>query len=221
METAQRMLPREKMQHHGIGALSDAELLALFLRTGTRGMDLLTFAERLLQRFGSLRGLLQAPEEELKSVEGIGIAKYAQLKGITELARRSFSLQLLEEDPIRTPDATRDFLHSQFCDEEREIFIVIFLDSQNRVIRHSRMFAGTLSYVEVHPREIVREAIKVNAAALILAHNHPSGNAEPSKADRLVTEKVIKSCDFMEIKVLDHLVIGQGEIVSFAERGWI
>ena len=131
METAQRMLPREKMQHHGIGALSDAELLALFLRTGTRGMDLLTFAERLLQRFGSLRGLLQAPEEELKSVEGIGIAKYAQLKGITELARRSFSLQLLEEDPIRTPDATRDFLHSQFCDEEREIFIVIFLRDGN------------------------------------------------------------------------------------------
>ena len=221
MDTAQRILPREKMQYQGIGALSDTELLALFLRTGTRRMDLLTFADHLLQRFGSLRGLLQAPEEELKSVDGIGIAKYAQLKGIIELSRRFFSLQLMAQDPIRTPDVTRDILNSQFCDEEREVFIVIFLDNQNRVIRHSRMFAGTLNYVEVHPREIVREAIKVNAAALILAHNHPSGSAEPSKADRFVTDRVIKGCEFMEIKVLDHLVIGHGEIVSFAERGWI
>lgn len=221
METAQRMLPREKMQHSGIGALSDAELLALFLRTGTRGKDLLTFADDLLQHFGSLHGLLQAPETELRGFRGIGIAKYAQLKGITELARRFFSIRLMDRDPLRTPDITREFLQSQFCDEEREIFMVIFLDNQSRVIKHSRMFSGTLSHVEVHPREIVREAIKANAAALILAHNHPSGSAEPSKADRLVTERIIKSCNFMEIKVFDHLVIGQGEIVSFAERGWI
>jgi DNA repair protein RadC len=103
----------------------------------------------------------------------------------------------------------------------REIFIVIFLDNQNRVLKHSRLFAGTLSHVEVHPREIVREAIKVNAAAVILAHNHPSGSAEPSKSDRLITERVVKSCQFMDIRVLDHLVIGRGEYVSFAERGWI
>lgn len=220
MET-ERILPREKMLHRGIGALSDAELLALFLRTGTRGKDLLTFADYLLSHFGSLHGLLQASEAELRGVNGIGMAKYAQLKGVTELARRFFSVRLMEQDPLRTPDVTREFLQSHFCDEERESFMVIFLDNQNRVIKHSRMFSGTLSHVEVHPREIVREAIKANAAALILAHNHPSGSAEPSKADRFITEKVIKSCNFMEIKVLDHLVIGRGEIVSFAERGWI
>lgn len=220
MET-ERILPREKMQHNGISALTDAELLALFLRTGTRGKDLLTFADYLLSHFGSLHGLLEASEAELRGVNGIGMAKYAQLKGITELARRFFSVRLMEQDPLRTPDATREFLQSHLCDEEREIFMVIFLDNQNRVIKHSRMFSGTLSHVEVHPREIVREAIKANAAALILAHNHPSGSAEPSKADRFITEKVVKSCNFMEIKVLDHLVIGRGEIVSFAERGWI
>ncbi|EMH4164873.1 DNA repair protein RadC [Pluralibacter gergoviae] len=220
MET-ERILPREKMQHNGISALTDAELLALFLRTGTRGKDLLTFADYLLSHFGSLHGLLEASEDELRGVNGIGMAKYAQLKGITELARRFFSVRLMEQDPLRTPDATREFLQSHLCDEEREIFMVIFLDNQNRVIKHSRMFSGTLSHVEVHPREIVREAIKANAAALILAHNHPSGSAEPSKADRFITEKVVKSCNFMEIKVLDHLVIGRGEIVSFAERGWI
>lgn len=220
MET-ERILPREKMQHNGISALTDAELLALFLRTGTRGKDLLTFADYLLSHFGSLHGLLEASEAELRGVNGIGMAKYAQLKGITELARRFFSVRLMEQDPLRTPDATREFLQSHLCDEEREIFMVIFLDNQNRVIKHSRMFSGTLSHVEVHPREIVREAIKANAAALILAHNHPSGSAEPSKADRFITEKVVKSCNFMEIKVLDHLVIGRGEIVSFAEHGWI
>lgn len=220
MET-ERILPREKMQHNGISALTDAELLALFLRTGTRGKDLLTFADYLLSHFGSLHGLLEASEAELRGVNGIGMAKYAQLKGITELARRFFSVRLMEQGPLRTPDATREFLQSHLCDEEREIFMVIFLDNQNRVIKHSRMFSGTLSHVEVHPREIVREAIKANAAALILAHNHPSGSAEPSKADRFITEKVVKSCNFMEIKVLDHLVIGRGEIVSFAERGWI
>lgn len=215
------MLPREKMQLKGIEALSDAELLALFLRTGTRQKGLMNFADYLLQHFGSLHGLLQASEAELTGIEGIGIAKYAQLKGITELARRFFSVRLMEREPLRTPDVTREFLQSHLSDEEREIFMVIFLDNQNRVIKHCRMFAGTLSYVEVHPREIVREAIKLNAAALILAHNHPSGNAEPSRADRVITERVIKSCNFMEIKVLDHLVIGRGEIVSFAERGWI
>ncbi len=115
----------------------------------------------------------------------------------------------------------REFLQSQLSQEEREIFLVIFMDSQHRVIKHSKLFSGTLSHVEVHPREIVREAIKMNASAVILAHNHPSGCAEPSKADKLITERVVKCCQFMDIRVLDHLVIGRGEYVSFAERGWI
>jgi len=222
MEDVERILPREKMQTDGIEVLSDVELLALFLRTGTQRRDVLSFADYLLKHFGSLHGLLLAPESELLRMDGIGIAKYAQLKGIAELARRFFTLQLMmQENPLSSPHATREFLQSQLAKEEREIFMVIFLDSQNRVLKHSRMFSGTLSHVEVHPREIVREAIKVNAAALILAHNHPSGSAQPSKADRIITERVIKCCHFMEISVLDHLIVGKGEIISFAEHGWI
>ncbi len=154
-------------------------------------------------------------------VQGIGIAKYAQLKGIAELARRYYDVRVIEERSILSPEMAREFLQSQLSQEEREIFLVIFMDSQHRVIKHSKLFSGTLSHVEVHPREIVREAIKMNASAVILAHNHPSGCAEPSKADKLITERVVKCCQFMDIRVLDHLVIGRGEYVSFAERGWI
>ncbi|MRS16514.1 DNA repair protein RadC [Enterobacteriaceae bacterium RIT691] len=221
MESTDTRLPREKMLTDGIESLTDIELLALFLRTGTQRRDVLSFARYLLRHFGSLHALLAAPERELIRMDGIGIAKYAQLKGIAELARRFFSVQLQLYDLLESPDATRDFLKSQLSGEEREIFMVIFLDNRNRVLKHSRMFTGTLTHVEVHPREIVREAIKTNAAALILAHNHPSGSAEPSKADRIMTDRVVKCCHFMEIRVLDHLVVGRGDIVSFAERGWI
>lgn len=222
MNAIEPVLPREKMQIDGIETLSDVELLALFLRTGTRRWDVLSYAAYLLNHFGSLHGLLSAHEADLLQIEGIGIAKYAQLKGIAELARRYFNVRLMIlDDPLSSPDVTREFLQSQLANEEREIFLVIFLDNKNRVLKHSRLFSGTLSHVEVHPREIVREAIKVNAAGLILAHNHPSGSAQPSKADRIITERVVKCCNFMEISVLDHLIVGKGEIVSFAEQGWI
>lgn len=221
MESTEALLPREKMQRYGIESLTDVELLALFLRTGTREKNVLRYSQDLLRHFGSLYGLLSATEKAITQIDGIGIAKYAQLKGIAELARRYFSLRVLSEDSLLSPEMTREFLQSQLADEEREIFVVIFLDNQHRVLKHSRLFSGTLSHVEVHPREIVREAIKVNAAAVILAHNHPSGHAEPSKSDRLITERVVKCCQFMDIRVLDHLVIGRGEYVSFAERGWI
>lgn len=221
MEMSEDVMPREKMQKSGIESLSDTELLALFLRTGTREQDVMSWSQELLRHFGSLYGLLSAPEHEITRIYGMGIATCAQLKGIAELARRYFSLRVQVNDSLLSPEMTREFLQSQLADEEREIFIVIFLDNQNRVLKHSRLFSGTLSHVEVHPREIVREAIKVNAAAVILAHNHPSGNAQPSKSDRLITERVVKSCQFMDIRVLDHLVIGRGEYVSFAERGWL
>ncbi|AUV03500.1 DNA repair protein RadC [Phytobacter ursingii] len=214
-------LPREKMMSAGIESLTDVELLALFLRTGTRGKSVMTLSRDLLQHFGSLYGLLSADYEDFARVNGIGVAKYAQLKGIAELARRYYSVRLLEETSLLSPEMTREFLQSQLTGEEREIFMAIFLDNQNRVLKHCRLFSGTINQVEVHPREIVREAIKVNAAAVILAHNHPSGSAEPSKADRIITERVVKCCQFMDIRVLDHLVIGRGEYVSFAERGWI
>ena len=221
MESPEALMPREKMQRYGIESLTDVELLALFLRTGTREKTVLRYSQDLLRHFGSLYGLLSANKKAITQIDGIGIAKYAQLKGIAELARRYFSLRVLSEDSLLSPEMTREFLQSQLADEEREIFVVIFLDNQHRVLKHSRLFSGTLSHVEVHPREIVREAIKVNAAAVILAHNHPSGHAEPSKSDRLITERVVKCCQFMDVRVLDHLVIGRGEYVSFAERGWI
>ena len=221
MEETELLLPREKMLRHGVTLLKDDELLALFLRTGTPGKTVFTLAKELIEHFGSLYGLLTAELEAFTHVEGIGVAKYAQLRGIAELARRFYNVRMEKEDPILTPEMTREFLQSQLTDIEREIFIVIFVDNRNRVLKHSCLFAGTLSHVEVHPREIVREAIKVNAAAVILAHNHPSGSPEPSQADRLITERVIKCCRFMEIRVLDHLVIGRGAYVSFAERGWI
>ncbi|MDA8480534.1 DNA repair protein RadC [Citrobacter sp. Awk 4] len=221
MDTAESLMPREKMLQSGIGSLSDVELLALFLRTGTPGKDVMTLAKEMLCHFGSLYGLLTADFEQFRSLSGVGIAKYAQLKGIAELARRYYNVRMMEENSLLSPEMTREFLQSQLMEEEREIFLVIFLDAQHRVITHNRLFAGTLSHVEVHPREIIREAIKLNASAVILAHNHPSGCAEPSKADKLITERVVKCCQIMDIRVLDHLVIGRGEYVSFAERGWI
>jgi DNA repair protein RadC len=221
MENTGRMMPREKLLAQGAGSLSDVELLALFLRTGILGKDVLTLAKELIQHFGSLYGLLSADYMAFNHVHGIGLAKYAQLKGIAELARRYHNVRVMEESALLSPEMAREFLQSQLAQEEREIFMVIFMDSQHRVIKHSKLFSGTLSHVEVHPREIVREAIKMNASAVILAHNHPSGCAEPSKADKLITERVVKCCQFMDIRVLDHLVIGRGEYVSFAERGWI
>jgi len=221
METSSPQLPREKMLADGATTLTDDELLALFLRTGTRSKSVFTLSKDLLQHFGSLHGLLTAELAAFRRVDGIGIATFAQLRGIAELARRYYSSGIRRETPLENPEMTREFVRSQLAEEEREIFMVIFLDNQNRVLQHSRLFSGTLSHVEVHPREIVREAIKVNAAGVILAHNHPSGRAEPSKADRDVTARIMKCCQFMDIRVLDHLVIGRGEYVSFAERGWI
>ncbi|EMY9119457.1 JAB domain-containing protein [Salmonella enterica] len=195
MDTLEELLPREKMLRSGIASLSDVELLALFLRTGTPGKDVMTLAKEILQHFGSLYGLLSADFAQFRGVNGIGLAKFAQLKGIAELARRYYSVRMNEESALLSPEMTREFLQSQLTGEEREIFLVIFLDAQHRVLQHSRLFSGT--------------------------HNHPSGCAEPSKADKLITERVIKCCQFMDIRVLDHLIIGRGEYVSFAERGWI
>ena len=214
-------MPREKLLKFGANSLSDVELLALFLRTGCRNMNVLAFAQSLLSQFGSMSNLMSADYSQFKDVKGIGDAKYSQLNAVAELARRYYYSRGVEELTLKGPDSVREFIQSQLTTEEREIFMVMFLDNQHRVIKHSPMFSGTLTHVEVHPREIVREAMKCNAAALILAHNHPSGRAEPSKADRVITERIVKACLFMEIRVLDHLVIGRGEYVSFAERGWI
>ncbi|MEQ4511301.1 MAG: DNA repair protein RadC [Dickeya sp.] len=213
--------PREKLMSLGVEALSDAELLAIFLRTGVEGIHVMELAQNLLAQFGSLYRLMMADWAAFNTVRGVGISKYAQLQAVAELARRLFSSHLAREDAMLNPDVTQQYLQLLLAHQEREVFLVMFLDNQHRVICHQEMFAGTISRVEVHPREIVREALKVNAAALILAHNHPSGQAEPSQADRSITEKIVQACQLMEIRVLDHLVIGRGEYVSFAERGWL
>lgn len=221
MEETLSILPREKTLLFGVKSLSDVELLALFLRTGTPGKNVMALAHHLLGHFGSLYGLLTAEFETFSEVGGIGLAKYAQLKGIAELARRFYEVKVAEEFAIMSPDVALAFIKSQLTAEEREIFMVIYLDNQNRILKHCRLFTGTIANVEVHPREIVREAIKINAVGVILAQNHPSGSAEPSKSDKIITEHVVKCCQFMDIRVVDHLVIGRGEYVSFAERGWI
>lgn len=215
------LLPREKLLEQGVCALTDAELLALFLQTGYKNMHVLAFAQSLLKEFGSLHNLLSADYSHFRNVYGIGKAKYAQLHAIAELARRYYHSRGTKSLSFNNPDQVREYIQSQLVTEEREVFLVLFLNNQNHIIKSERLFSGTLGHVEVHPREIIREAMKSNAAAVILAHNHPSGIAEPSKADRMITSHIVKACLVMDIRVLDHLVIGQGEYVSFAERGWI
>ncbi|CDG49151.1 RadC family protein [Serratia symbiotica] len=215
------MPPREKLLNHGAAALSDVELLAIFLRTGLPGLHVIQLAEQLLRQFGSLYHLMSADHQVFCSQKGLGNASYAQLQAISELAFRFFSSHLAQENAMLNPRITQHYLQSLLAHHEREVFLVLFLDNQHRVIRHQEMFAGTISSVVVHPKEIVRAALKANAAAIILAHNHPSGKAEPGHADRVITEQVINACLLLEIRVLDHLVIGRGECVSFAERGWL
>ncbi|OKP00854.1 RadC family protein [Xenorhabdus eapokensis] len=215
------LLPREKLLAYGAVSLTDAELLAIFLRTGSRGVHVVQMAEYLLKSFGSLYHLLSADYDDFCAHKGMGQCKYVQLQAISELAKRFFSSQFIHEDIMSSPTMTQSYLQDLLSWQDREIFVVLFLTSQNKVICHDEMFKGTINKVEVHPREIVKQAVKVNAASIILAHNHPSGNPEPSLADKLVTEKIIEACDLVGVKVLDHIVIGKKSCVSFMERGWI
>lgn len=221
MRDHQDLAPREKLLAYGAAALSDVELLAIFLRTGSQGEPVLRLAERLISEFGSLYLLIQADYERIKQCKGIGDCKFTQLQAISELARRFFSEQFLFEDVMTGPESLKARLLDLFAGQEREVFIVLFLNNQNQIICHEEMFKGTLNRVEVHPREIIRFAIKMNASAIILAHNHPSGNPEPSMADKQVTERIHSACSIMGVKLLDHFVVGHKQCVSFAERGWL
>ncbi|MCX8670797.1 DNA repair protein RadC [Gilliamella sp. B2865] len=222
MSTQCRLLmPREKLIQFGVEALSDAELLALFLRTGTRNLPVLTLSQKLLNEFGSFYHLMNASHDEFCKKEGLGTAKYTQLKAVVELSHRYLKVKMTKENYLTSPTLTHHYLANRLMDKDREIFMVIFLDNQNHVINCEEMFVGTYNSVEVHPREVARKALQYNAAALILAHNHPSGLAEPSQADRALTKKIEQVCELIDVRVIDHLVIGKGEYVSFAERGWI
>jgi DNA repair protein RadC len=213
--------PREKLLARGPAALSDAEILALFIRTGVRGRTALDLARDGLAHFGSLRGLLEAGPEALTALPGLGPAKYAELQAALELGQRHLVTTLERSDVMSSPEATRRYLSHRLRGLRREVFAVLFLDSQHRLIAFEEVFQGTIDSCSVHPRQVVERTLALNAAAVILAHNHPSGVAEPSAADRHITERLRQALDLIEVRILDHLVIGEGRAASFAERGWL
>jgi DNA repair protein RadC len=213
--------PREKLLARGPQALSDAELLAIFLRTGTRGKTAVDLARALLTEFDGLRGLFAAGRHRVCAAAGLGPAKYALLQAVLEMARRHLGEALQRGRALTDPSATRNYLISRLRDLSQEVFCCLYLDNRHRVITFEELFHGTLDGASVHPREVVRQALAHNAAALIFAHNHPSGVAEPSDADRRLTRRLKDALALVDIRVLDHFVVGDGDAVSFAERGLI
>ncbi|MGQ0657240.1 MAG: RadC family protein [Chromatiales bacterium] len=211
--------PREKLLERGAVALSDAELLAIFLRTGVHGKSAVDLARDLLGELGGLRPLLDAEAKQFLSAKGAGPAKYVQLQAALELGRRYLECTLRREGPLTSPRATRDYLKSRLCGHVREVFACLFLDNRHRVLAFEELFLGSIDAASVHPREVVRAALRHNAAAVIFAHNHPSGVAEPSAADEHLTRRLKEALLLVDIRVLDHFVIGDGDPVSFAERG--
>ncbi|MBY4678922.1 RadC family protein [Marinobacterium arenosum] len=213
--------PREKLIERGPQSLSDAELLAIFLRTGTKGKSAVDLARELLGNFGGLRQLLEADQSGFCAAHGLGTAKYVQLQAVLEMGRRHLQSTLEKGAALESPDAVRHYLSARLRHQPREVFACLFLDNKHRVIAFDELFYGTINAASVYPREVVRRALSHNAAALILTHNHPSGVAEPSRADRQITDRLVTALDTVDIRVLDHMVIGDGEVVSFAERGWL
>jgi DNA repair protein RadC len=211
--------PREKLLQRGSNALTDAELLAIFLRTGTPGKSAVDLARDLLTDFGSLKALLDADQQRFCRGNGLGDAKYAQLQAVLEMARRHFKEVLQRGDALTSPDATRAYLSAQLRGYSYEVFACLFLDNQHRIIRLDELFRGTIDGASVYPREVVKQALYHNAAAVIFAHNHPSGISEPSQADKQITEKLKQALALFDIRVLDHFIIGDGQPYSFAEHG--
>lgn len=211
--------PREKLQLRGAEALSDAELLAIFLRTGIRGKTAVDLARDLLSEYGTLRSLLSADHDRFCQSAGLGTAKFVQLQAVLEMSRRYLRETLERSDPLSSPDDTRRFLLAQLRDYDFELFACLFLDSRNRVICFERLFNGTINGASVHPREVVKKCLQHNAAAVIFAHNHPSGIAEPSGADKRITQQLSSALALIDTRVLDHLVVGDGHVLSFAEQG--
>lgn len=213
--------PREKLLQRGAGALSDAELLAIFLRTGIAGKTAVDLARELLDRFGGLRPLLAAERSAFCGAPGLGDAKYAQLQAVLEMGRRHLYERLTRGDVLGGPDDTRRFLQARLGDYPYEVFAALFLDNRHRVIAFEELFRGTIDGASVHPREVVRRCLQHNAAAVILAHNHPSGVSEPSRADESLTRRLKQALDLIDVRLLDHIVVGDGELTSLAERGLV
>ena len=212
--------PREKLLSRGATALSDAELLAIFLRTGVRGKTAVDLARDLLDQHNGLRTLLTLNQSEFCASNGLGMAKFAQLQAVLEMARRHLHEQLQRGEALTSPDLSSRFLQQQLRDYPFEVFACLFLDNRHRLIAYEELFRGTIDGASVHPREVVRKALMHNAAAIIFAHNHPSGVAEPSQSDRAITEKLKQALGLIDVRVLDHFVVGE-DVVSMAERGMI
>lgn len=211
--------PREKLLGLGPAALTEAELLAILIRTGTRGLTALDIARGLLTEFGSLRCLLTADRERVCAAPGLGPARYVALQAALELARRHYQQLMSAGSTLANPRATKEFMRMRLRDLPHEVFCCVYLDNRNRVIAFEELFRGTIDGASVHPREVVKEALARNASAVILAHNHPSGVAEPSQADELITRRLKQALALVDIRVLDHLIVGDGVCESFAERG--
>ena len=211
--------PREKLLARGPGALSDAELLALLLRTGLPGKNALQMGQELLGTFGGVAGLLNTPAEALKKIKGLGPAKRAEIVAVLELARRALASQLQEKTMFSNPQAIRDYLQLQLGGRDHEIFAVLFLDTAHRLIVLEEMFRGTLTQTSVYPREVVVRALALNAANVVLAHNHPSGTAQASRADEAITQTLKAALALIDVRVLDHFIVTRTEAVSMAELG--
>jgi len=211
--------PREKLLELGVEALSDAELLAIFLRVGVTGKSAVDLARDLLTQFGSLNGIFAAQLSELTQVHGIGSSKYVQLQAIFEMSRRALNEQMQVKDMLSSPKQVRDYLCLRLCNLTREVFVVLFLDAQNRVVTTEEMFSGTLTQTSVYPREVVKRALHHNAASVIFAHNHPSGIAQQSQADELITKQLKEALALVDVRVLDHFIVAGNTTLSFSERG--
>lgn len=211
--------PREKLIELGAEALSDAELLAIFLRVGVVGKSAVDLARDLLKKFGSLNAIFAATEHELSQVHGIGSSKYVQLQAIFEMSRRALNEQMQTQNVLNSPQAVRDYLVLKLGSLHKEIFLVLFLDTQNRLIASEEMFSGSLKETSVYPREVVKRALHFNAAAVIFAHNHPTGIAQQSSADEMITQMLKKALALVDVRVLDHFIVAGNQVLSFSERG--
>jgi DNA repair protein RadC len=213
--------PRERLLRCGAGALSDAELVAIFLRVGVRGLNAVDLARTLLIRFGSLRGLLEAPSGDMRAVHGVGPAKMAQFYAAAEMARRLLAEKSRDHPVLGSSAVVQDYLKLMIGTRPYEVFVCLFLDVRNRLIHAEETSRGTLTQATVYPREIVRQALSLNAAALIVAHNHPSGSVQPSAADRRLTRILCDALALIDVKLLDHFIVASNTTFSFAERGWL
>ena len=213
--------PREKLIQRGAAALSDAELLAIFLRTGVVGKSAVDLARDLLTRFKSLTQMFAASEADFCALHGMGQAKFVQMQAVLEMSRRALNEEMQTGDALNSPRAVRDYLQLLLRGLEKEVFMVIFLDAQHRVLAAEELFRGTLTQTSVYPREVVKRTLFHNAAAVILAHNHPSGVAEPSQSDRLLTDALKQALALVDVRVLDHFIVAGAGCLSFAERGMV